>query len=87
MSFCACIYVWQWTVDKITKLNTELTTINERVHNFSVTATRLEDQLKKMESKYEEGLKLGERIDELNKKVAEGKNEQDKVRALVKYIF
>ena len=73
-------------VDKITKLNTELTSINERVSNTSTTATRLEGQFKKMESKYEEQLKLEERTNELNKKFAERKLEQDKVRALVQYI-
>ena len=54
--------------------------MNDRVLNFSKTATRLEDQLKKMESKYEEQLKLEERANELNKKFAERKHEQDKVR-------
>jgi predicted nucleic acid-binding Zn-ribbon protein len=63
--------------DKITKLNAELTTINDRVSNYSITATRLENQLRSMEAKYEEELKNDERKDELNKKYAEMKAEQD----------
>ena len=73
--------------EKITKLNMELATVNDRVLNFSKTATRLEDQLKKMESKYEEQLKLEERANELNKKFAERKLEQDKVRKYLKVFY
>lgn len=73
-------------VEKITKLNMELATVNDRVLNFSKTATRLEDQLKKMESKYEEQLKLEERTTELNRKFAERKQEQDKVCSVALYI-
>jgi len=65
--------------DKITKLNGELTTINDRVSNYSVTATRLENQLRSMEAKYEEELKNEKRKNELNKKYAEMKSEQDKL--------
>ena len=82
---------WFWRLmgvtEKITKLNMELATVNDRVLNFSKTATRLEDQLKKMESKYEEQLKLEERANELNKKFAERKLEQDKVRKYLSKYF
>ena len=63
--------------DKITKLNAELTTINDNVTNYSVSATRFETQLRGMEAKYEEELKNDERKDELNKKYAKMKAEQD----------
>lgn len=67
--------------EKITKLNIELASVNDRVLNFSKTSTRLEEHLKTMESKYKEQLKLEERTYELNKNFAERKQEQDKVRA------
>jgi len=65
--------------DKITKLNAELTNINDRVSNCSITATRLENQLRSMEVKYEEELKNEKRKNELNEKYADMKAEQDKI--------
>jgi chromosome segregation ATPase len=40
--------------DKKNQLNTEMAAINDRVASFSQTATRLETQLRNMESKYQE---------------------------------
>lgn len=40
--------------DKKNQLNTEMSAINDRVANYSLAATRLEDQLRSMQAKYEE---------------------------------
>ena len=66
-------------IEKITKLNLELSSINDRVTHFSTIATSLENEYKKKELKYEEQLKLEERASELREKFAERKHEQDKV--------
>ena len=71
--------MWNFSLSLLFKLNGELTTINDRVSNYSVTATRLENQLRSMEAKYEEELKNEKRKNELNKKYAEMKSEQDKL--------
>ena len=69
--------------EKITDLNKEQTNLNDHVQKCAKTASLLEENLKKMESKYEEQTKMEDRMNELNKKFAERKHEQDKVRVTV----
>ena len=73
------IFISGNVLEKITDLNKELASINDRVHHFSTTATRLEEQSKKMESKYEEQLKLQEKLAELRRKKDQMIVEQTKV--------
>ena len=73
------LYFYTRYSEKITDLNKELAALNDRVHHFSTTATRLEEQSKKMESKYEEQLKLQEKLAELRRKKDQMIVEQTKV--------
>ena len=77
---CSYWYIHIW-VEKVTKLNAELASINDRVQQASANAARLEDNLKKMESKYEQQLKDEQERAELQKKFVEKMQEHDKVSA------
>ena len=50
--------------EKITDLNKEQTNLNDHVQKCAKTASLLEENLKKMESKYEEQTKMEDRMNE-----------------------
>ena len=73
-------------VDKITKLNTELASLNDRVQQASTNATRLEHLFKRMEEKYQEQIKDEETLAVFQTEYLKKRAEQEKVRRTVLFF-
>lgn len=74
-------------IERVTKLNMELASINKRAQEASNVARKIEENLKGMEEKYDAQLKAIERLKELNEKLIEKTEETEKVCCSSRYSF
>lgn len=67
-------------IEKVNDLNSEMSKLNDEVSSLAQTATRLETNLRNMQEKYDEELKLEERKSTLTKRSVDLKTELEQVR-------
>lgn len=74
-------------IEKINALNREMSKLNDEVSSLAQTATRLETNLRNMQEKYDEELKLEEKRNTLTQRNTDLKAEQERVRNSSRFLF